>query len=130
MGAGIPTTATYIILVAVAAPANASGEEDSAADALDHLRDAGFEDHEYEILTGTPYPEGTFGEAEPQHHLYRWPIFGALTGFTISLFYTSITQAAYPILTGGKPVLAIPAMLVILYELTMLGAVIFTIGMH
>ena len=102
-------------------------EEDSAADALDHLRDAGYEDHEYEILTGTPYPEGTFGEAEPQHHLYRWPIFGALTGFTISLFYTSITQAAYPILTGGKPVLAIPAMLVILYELTMLGAVIFTI---
>ena len=30
-------------------------------------------------------------------------------------------------MTGGKPVLAIPAMLVILYELTMLGAVIFTI---
>ena len=42
-------------------------EEDSAADALDNLRDAGFGEGEYEILTGTPYPEGTFGEAEPQH---------------------------------------------------------------
>ena len=45
-------------------------EEDSAADALDNLRDAGFEEGEYELLTGTPYPEGTFGEAEPEHHLF------------------------------------------------------------
>ena len=46
-------------------------EEDSAADALDNLREAGFEEGEYEILTGVPYPEGTFGEAEPEHNLYR-----------------------------------------------------------
>ena len=32
-------------------------EEDSAADALDNLRDAGFGEGEYQILTGTPYPE-------------------------------------------------------------------------
>ena len=35
---------------------------DSAADALDAVRAGGFESHEYEILTGTPYPEGAFGE--------------------------------------------------------------------
>ncbi len=46
-------------------------DESSAADALDNLRDAGFEDGEYDVLTGTPYPEGTFGESEPKHHLYR-----------------------------------------------------------
>jgi len=34
-------------------------EEDSAADALDNLREAGFEEDECEILTGVPYPEGT-----------------------------------------------------------------------
>ena len=51
-------------------------EEDSAADALDNLRDAGFEEGEYELLTGTPYPEGTFGEAEPEHHLFGGLLLG------------------------------------------------------
>ena len=42
-------------------------EEDSAADALDNLRDSGLAHGEYEKLTGTPYPQRTLGEAEPEH---------------------------------------------------------------
>ena len=42
---------------------------DIAADAMDALKEAGFVQSEYEVLTGTPYPDGTFGEAEPTH----WP---------------------------------------------------------
>ena len=102
-------------------------EEDSAADALDNLRDAGFEEGEYELLTGTPYPEGTFGEAEPDHHLFRWPLIGAACGFTGGLIITAGTQMAYPLITGGKPILSIPPMAIIMYEGTMLGAIIFTI---
>ena len=102
-------------------------EEDSAADALDNLRDAGFEEGEYELLTGTPYPEGTFGEAEPEHHLFRWPLIGAACGFTGGLIITAGTQMAYPLITGGKPILSIPPMAIIMYEGTMLGAIIFTI---
>ena len=102
-------------------------EEDSAADALDNLRDAGFEEGEYELLTGTPYPEGTFGEAEPEHHLFRWPLIGAACGFTGGLIIPAGTQMAYPLITGGKPILSIPPMAIIMYEGTMLGAIIFTI---
>ena len=102
-------------------------EEDSAADALDNLRDAGFEEGEYELLTGTPYPEGTFGEAEPEHHLFRWPLIGAACGFTGGLIITAGTQMAYPLITGGKPILSIPPMAIIMYEGTKLGAIIFTI---
>ena len=40
-------------------------EVDAAADALDSLKAGGFGPAEYEIITGTPYPEGTFGEEEP-----------------------------------------------------------------
>ena len=102
-------------------------EEDSAADALDNLRDAGFGEGEYEILTGTPYPEGTFGEAEPKHKLYRWPLMGAICGFTGALIITAGTSLAYPILTGGKPILSFPAMAIIMYEGSMLGAILMTI---
>ena len=102
-------------------------EEDSAADALDNLREAGFEEGEYEILTGVPYPEGTFGEAEPEHKLYRWPLIGAACGFTIALLISAGTELAYPLITGGKPILSITAMAIIMYEGSMLGAIIFTV---
>ena len=102
-------------------------EEDSAADALDALRDAGYTQSEYEVLPGTPYPEGTFGEAEPKHTLFRWPLMGAVCGFIIGLVLTAGTQLAYPLVTGGKPVLSIPPMTIIIYEGTMLGAIIFTV---
>ena len=32
-----------------------------AADAMDGLKEAGFELGTFDVLTGTPYPEGAFG---------------------------------------------------------------------
>jgi hypothetical protein len=100
---------------------------DSAADALDALKEAGFDPNNFDVLTGTPYPEGAFGEHVPQHRLFRFPLFGAIIGLTLSVFLTSTTQIVYPLVTGGKPILSIFAMLVIMYEMTMLSAVITTV---
>ena len=80
------------------------------------------------MLTGTPYPEGTFGEAEPVHKLFRWPLIGAACGFIIGLVLTTGTQLAFPLVTGGKPILSIPPMAIIIYEGTMLGAILFTVA--
>ncbi len=102
-------------------------DEDVVADAMDALRGEGYGTNEYEVLTGTPYPEGTFGEAEPVHKLYRWPLIGAACGFIIGLILTTGTQIAYPLVTGGKPILGIPPMAIIMYEGTMLGAILFTV---
>ena len=102
-------------------------DEDVAADAMDALKAAGYKTSEYEVLTGVPYPEGTFGEAEPVHKLFRWPLIGAASGFIIGLILTTGTQIAYPVVTGGKPILSIPPMAIIMYEGTMLGAIIFTV---
>ncbi|MBH59848.1 MAG: hypothetical protein CL907_01545 [Dehalococcoidia bacterium] len=100
---------------------------DAAADALDALSEAGFDSNNFDVLTGTPYPEGAFGEHVPQHRLFRFPLFGAIVGLTASVFLTSTTQIVYPLITGGKPILSIFAMLVIMYEMTMLSAVITTV---
>jgi hypothetical protein len=40
---------------------------------------------------------------------------------------TAGTSVSYPMVTGGKPILSIPAMAIITYEGTMLGAILFTI---
>ncbi len=102
-------------------------EPEPAADAMDGLKEAGFQLGTFDVLTGMPYPEGAFGEHVPQHRLFRFPAFGAIIGFTLALFLTAATQLAYPLITGGKPILSLFAMLVILYEMTMLSAVIATV---
>ena len=100
---------------------------DAAADAMDAVAAAGYAQGDYEVLTGTPYPEGTFGEAEPVHKLYRFPLIGATCGFIVGMLLTAGTQLAFPLVTGGKPLLSIPPMAIIMYEGTMLGAILFTV---
>ena len=100
---------------------------DAGANAMDGLQSAGFALGTFDVLTGTPYPEGAFGEHVPQHRLFRFPFFGALVGLTLAILFTAGTQLAYPVVTGGKPILAVFAMLIIAYELTMLGAVVATV---
>ncbi|MCZ6538992.1 MAG: DUF3341 domain-containing protein [Chloroflexi bacterium] len=102
-------------------------EPEPAADAMDGLKEAGFELGSFDVLTGVPYPEGAFGEHVPQHRLFRFPAFGAIIGFTLAIFLTAVTQLAYPVVTGGKPILSLFAMLIIMYEMTMLAAVIASV---
>ncbi len=102
-------------------------QPEPAADAMDGFKEAGFEPGTFDVLTGTPYPEGAFGEHVPQHRLFRFPAFGAIIGFTLAVFLTAATQLAYPLVTGGKPILSIFAMLIIMYEMTMLSGVIATV---
>ena len=59
-------------------------DPNSAADAMDGLKESGFEQGSFDVLTGTPYPEGAFGEHVPQHRLFRFPAFGAIIGFSAS----------------------------------------------
>ncbi len=100
---------------------------DSAVKGADLAKQAGIQERNLEVLTGSPYPEGAFGEAAPQHRLYVFPIAGAFCGFAVGALLTTAVQVAFPLVTQGKPVLSIPPMLIIMYEGTMLGAILFTI---
>jgi hypothetical protein len=99
----------------------------AVADAVSRLRSAGYSDNHFEVLSGTPYPEGSFGERVALHKLYIFPLIGAICGFSVGLLITAGTQLSYPLVTGGKPLLSIPPMLIIMYEGTMLGAILFTV---
>jgi molybdopterin-containing oxidoreductase family membrane subunit len=102
-------------------------EPDNVAAALDALRAAGFRGTDLKILSGVPYPDGAFGEETEQHRLYVFPFVGAACGLSVGLLLTVATQLAFPLDTGGKPVLSIPPMVNVMYEGTMLGAVLFTV---
>src|SRR5262245_28878572 len=116
-------------MAAVATPAllGLFRDPDSVATALDRLRAANFNGHDLKVLADTPYPEGAFGEEHEGHRLYVFPFIGATCGFSVGLLLTIGTQLAYPMITGGKPVLSVPPIVHILYEGTMLGAILFTV---
>ena len=98
-----------------------------AAEAGDALKRADISEDDYDFLTDAPYPEGAFGERHESHHLYVFPFIGALIGITAGILLTSMTQLAYPLTQGGKPILSLPPMAIVTYETTMLGAIIFTV---
>ena len=102
-------------------------DAEQVADAMTNLKESGFPVEDLDIYSGSPYPEGSFGEQEPQHRVYVWPFIGAICGFTVALLFTAGTQISYPLVTGGKPLLSIPPMTIFLYEGTMLGAIVFTV---
>ena len=102
-------------------------DANNAAEAGDALQQAGVDQQDYDFLTDAPYPEGAFGERPERHRLYVYPLLGALVGLTIGIMLTSMTQMAYPLVQGGKPILSLPPMAVVTYESTMLSAIIFTI---
>lgn len=100
---------------------------DSAVAGVDAINEIGFTRGDFEVLSHAPYPEGTFGEEESMHRLGLWPLMGAVCGFAVGLLITGGTQMAYPLVTGGKPLFSIPPMIIIMYEGTLLAAVLFTV---
>jgi hypothetical protein len=100
----------------------------TAADAMAALQDAGFGPADLEVLTDSPYPEGAFGEHPVHHRLYVFPLVGAACGFIVGLLVTIALQIAYPEVQGGKPLLSIPPMINVLYEATLLGAIVLTVA--
>jgi hypothetical protein len=103
-------------------------EPESAANAMAALQQAGFGPADLEVLTDSPYPEGAFGEQPVHHRLFVFPLVGAACGFIVGLLFTIAVQVAYPEVQGGKPLLSIPPMINVLYEATLLGAIVLTVA--
>lgn len=102
-------------------------QPEEVADALDALRRAGVPGQQTSVLSDSPYPEGAFGEEPVRHRLYVYPFAGAACGLAVGLLLTIGTQLSYPLVTGGKPILSIPPMINVMYEGTLLGAIIATV---
>jgi hypothetical protein len=101
---------------------------DSTVDAIEALRKAGFAD----IKAYSPYPEHHIEHAlgYGQSPVRVWTLVGGLTGAATGLAFTSWTALDWPLVVGGKPMIAIPAFVPIIFEMTVLfGALSTVIGL-
>jgi hypothetical protein len=94
-----------------------------AQQAVDGLRAAGIPDREITIQSSEPLEEYEFGSRD-RDTLMPWiAVLGAVIGMATGYFLTSITQRAWPLTTGGMPIVTNWSNLIVIFELTMLGAV-------
>jgi hypothetical protein len=102
-------------------------DPDSAERGMNALRSAGVNRDNIVVMSDEPFEEYSFGHAEPSVAMPWLAVLGGLVGGTGGFLLARLTQVAYPIVTGGMPIVAPFPTAIVTYELTMLGAVLTTI---
>ncbi len=100
---------------------------DDAQLAFDKLRAAGISENEITVMSSEPLEEYEFGSHDRKTAMPWIAILGALTGLGGAYLLTSLTQKAWAIDTGGMPIVSNYTNLIVMFELTMLGAVFATV---
>jgi Alternative complex III, ActD subunit len=97
---------------------------DSTVDAIERLRKEGFKVRAY-----SPYPDHHIEHAlgYDQSPVRVWTLVGGLTGTATALAFTTWTSMDWPLVVGGKPIISIPAYIIIMFELTVLFGALSTI---
>lgn len=100
---------------------------DDSVSAIDALRESGFK----QIDTYSPVPDHDL-EAKVYEGVTRSPVrmftmLGGLTGCLGAFLFTTWMSIDYPIRTSAKPLMSIPAFVVIAFECTILLGAIFTL---
>lgn len=90
----------------------------AAARAIGALRAAGFE--EVRAAMPAPFPEVMAALGRPRSRVGAITWSGALAGLAAGIALPVTTSLAWPLVVGGKPIVAFPAFLVIIFELTIL----------
>lgn len=101
--------------------------EDGVARALIGLREAGVPRRRVEVLSDVPLPEALLGGPMKATRLPFFTAAGLVLGLLTGLSLAIGTVLLYPLVVGGQA-LIVPPVFVIVYELTMLGIVLFTVG--
>jgi hypothetical protein len=100
---------------------------DAAQRAVNHLRAAGIADPDIIVISSEPFEEYEFSHRDKATWLYWIAGGGGAVGLVLAHFLTSTTQQAWPINTGGMPIVTPYANAIILFEMTMLGAILATV---
>ena len=99
----------------------------AAQQAVNRLRSAGLADREITILSAQPMEDFEFGHIDKRSSLWWIACGGGLLGMASAFGLTWLTEMSWPINVGGLPIYAWWPNLIIIFELTMLGAILATV---
>lgn len=101
----------------------------SAQQAVNRLRAAGLADREITVISSQPMEDYEFSHMDRAKSTWIWWLacLGGLIGMSVGLALSWHTATAWPMNVGGLPTFAWWPMLIILFEMTMLGAILATV---
>jgi hypothetical protein len=99
-------------------------DDGSAAQrAVNGLRAAGVADGDITVITAQPMEDFEFSHMGRETWIWYIAAGGALAGLLFATWLAEFTQRDWPLVTGNMPIVAWWPNLIIIFELTMLGAI-------
>ena len=102
-------------------------DPDSVQRAVDGLRRAGVAEDEIAVMSSEPYEEYEFSHRDSATWLHWIAGAGGALGLTAAVALLVYAQTAWPIVTSGMPIVSWWPNLIIMFEMTMLGAILATV---
>jgi len=99
----------------------------AAQRAVNGLRAAGIADDEITVITGAPMEDFEFSHIGHRNPLWYVASGGGLAGLLFSTWLTQFTEKDWPINVGNMSTVAWWPNLIVIFELTMLGAILATV---
>jgi len=98
----------------------------SAQQAVDRLRAAGVVDRDITVISAQPMEKYEFGQMDKATWMWWIACSGGLIGMSAGYGLAWVSEVSWAIDTGGLPVFAWWPNLIIMFEMTMLGAILAT----
>ncbi|HEY7169669.1 MAG TPA: quinol:electron acceptor oxidoreductase subunit ActD [Vicinamibacterales bacterium] len=99
----------------------------AAQRAVNGLRAAGIEDADITVISAQPMEEFEFSHIGRESWIWYIATGGALAGLVFAIWLAWFTEVDWPLNTGNMPIVAWWPNLIIIFELTMLGAILSTV---
>ena len=103
-------------------------DQGAAQEAVDLLRVAGVSDRHIIIRSAGPLEDCELGQRDAATWLPWISTAGGVVGLAVGTWLPRATASAWPIATGGIPATSWWPNLIIMFELTMLGAILATVA--
>jgi hypothetical protein len=101
---------------------------DRAQRAVNALRTAGVADADITVISAEPMEHYEFGEMHKSTTMWTIASFGGLLGMLFAVWLTRFTELDWPLNTGNMPIVSWWPNLIVIFELTMGGAIVATVA--
>jgi Protein of unknown function (DUF3341) len=102
-------------------------DADAAQRAVNGLYAAGIPEADVIVMSGEPFEAQPFAHRDSATWLWYIACLGGFVGLVFSTWLTRMTELAWPLQTGNMPIVAWWPNLIVIFELTMLGAILATV---
>ncbi len=102
-------------------------EPEEVQRAVDNLHAAGIADAQITVVSSEPIEEYPFSHRDSATWLYQIAGGGGLLGLIFATWLTTATERAWPLETANMPIVSWWPNLIVIFELTMLGAILATV---